>query len=339
MLILKKFLCQVSNNFYYIKVDGIIMKTVYIILFFTIIFLSCTKVDDFSKGENGGDVSLKKSVHRTYVVLLGTGTPNAEPERSGSAVAVVVNNSVYLVDCGSGVVRRAVAAFKKGIKALEVKNLDKLFVTHLHSDHTAGYADLILTPWILGREKPLRVFGPKGIGRMTSHLLDAYSEDIGNRLGGLEPINRRGYKVEVREYKEGLVYQDSNVNVYAYRVEHAGWQEAYAFQFVTKDRVVTVSGDCRPCEGIVAASMGSDLLVHEAYSYIGYLTREPKWQKYHRNAHTSTKELAELALKVKPKMVVMYHVLSWGARPEVMVNEVRQIYGGKVVCGEDLGVY
>jgi ribonuclease BN (tRNA processing enzyme) len=339
MLILKIFLSQVSNNFSNNKIDGIIMKTVYIILVSAIIFLACTKVDDSNKGKSNGDESLKKPDHKTYVVLLGTGTPNAEPERSGPAVAVVVNNSVYLVDCGPGIVRRAAAAFKKGIKALEPKKLDKLFITHLHSDHTTGYPDLILTPWVLGREKPLKVFGPKGTARMTSHLLEAYSEDINNRLSGLEPSNKTGYKVNVTEYKEGLVYQDSNVNVYAYRVEHAGWQEAYAFQFVTKDRVITISGDCRPCEGIIAASMGCDLLVHEAYSYIGYLTRKAEWQKYHKNAHTSTDELAELASTVKPKMLVMYHILSWGAKPEVMVNEVRQNYKGKVVCGEDLGVY
>ncbi|MCK4515192.1 MAG: MBL fold metallo-hydrolase [Spirochaetaceae bacterium] len=80
------------------------------------------------------------------IVLLGTGTPNAEPERSGSAIAIVVNDTPYLVDCGPGIVRRAAAAYRSGIDDLKVANLRMLFVTHLHSDHTAGYSDLIFTP-------------------------------------------------------------------------------------------------------------------------------------------------------------------------------------------------
>ena len=106
------------------------------------------------------------------VVLLGTGTPNADPQRSGPAVAIIVNNTAYLVDFGPGVVRRAVAASNKtGIVALEAKNLKRAFLTHLHSDHVVGYPDLIFTPWVLGRDEPLDVYGPPGTQTMTDHLL------------------------------------------------------------------------------------------------------------------------------------------------------------------------
>ena len=91
----------------------------------------------------------------TQVVVLGTGTPLADPERSGPAVAVVVNGAAYLVDCGPGVVRRAAAAEKNGIKALAVDKLKIVFITHLHSDHTLGYPDLIFSPWVLERAEPL----------------------------------------------------------------------------------------------------------------------------------------------------------------------------------------
>ena len=85
------------------------------------------------------------------MVLLGTGTPNADPDRSGPAVAVVTGGRAYLVDCGAGVVRRAAAAARKGIPALAAEKLDIVFITHLHSDHTLGLIDLILTPWVLER--------------------------------------------------------------------------------------------------------------------------------------------------------------------------------------------
>src|SRR5262249_20841371 len=120
-----------------------------------------------------------KQASTTQVVLLGTGNPFPDPDRSGPATAIVVRESAYLVDCGPGVVRRAKAAvLDKGIKALEPTNLRVAFVTHLHSDHTVGYADLILTPWVLGRRVPLEIYGPTGIKGMTDHLLEAYRVDF-----------------------------------------------------------------------------------------------------------------------------------------------------------------
>src|SRR5438128_6987646 len=122
------------------------------------------------------------SASRTKVVLLGTGDPAADPDQSGPATAVIVNDTPYLVDLGAGVVRRAKAAVvDRGIKALEPTNLRVAFVTHLHSDHTVGYADLILTPWVLGRRVPLEVYGPPGIKAMTDHLLEAYRADFETR--------------------------------------------------------------------------------------------------------------------------------------------------------------
>src|SRR6185436_16349897 len=118
----------------------------------------------------------------TQVVLLGTGNPPADPDRSGPATAVVVNGTPYLVDFGAGVVRRAKsAAVDRGIAALEPVNLRVVFLTHLHSDHTVGYPDLILTPWVLGRRVPLEVNGPTGIKAMTEHVLEAYRADFDTR--------------------------------------------------------------------------------------------------------------------------------------------------------------
>src|SRR5436190_24132402 len=95
----------------------------------------------------------KEHSTRTRVVLLGTGTPVPDPDRSGPATAIVVDDHAYLVDFGPGVVRRAeLAALTKKIPAVEPGNLKVAFVTHLHSDHTAGYSDLIFTGWTSGRK-------------------------------------------------------------------------------------------------------------------------------------------------------------------------------------------
>ena len=104
---------------------------------------------------------------RTHLVMLGTGNPNANPERWGPSSAVVVDNRAYLVDAGVGVVRRAAKAARDGhIPALAPARLDLVFITHLHSDHTLGCPDLLLSPWVLGRDRPLQVWGPPGTARM-----------------------------------------------------------------------------------------------------------------------------------------------------------------------------
>ncbi len=274
----------------------------------------------------------------TKVVLLGTGTPNADPERHGSAVAIVAKEQAYLVDFGPGVVRRAAAAAQKNLPALAPPRLTRAFLTHLHSDHTAGYADLILTPWVLGRNEPLVVYGPPGTQAMTDHLLAAYAEDIRERSQGLEPANDEGYHVIVHEYQAGLIYSDDNVRVEAFRVEHGSWP-AFGLKFCTADRTIVLSGDTRPFAGLAAHYHDCDVLIHEVYSVRGFAGRPTAWQTYHSNVHTSAHELAELANQAQPGLLVLVHQLLWGVTEDDLLAEVRARYNGAVVSGRDLDVY
>ena len=277
---------------------------------------------------------------RTQVVLLGTGTPNADPERSGPCTAVVVDGVAYLVDAGPGLVRRAAQAGRdKGVRGLGAAQLERVFLTHLHSDHTVGLTDLIFTPWVLERSRPLQVYGPVGTKAMTGHLVAAFDQDIQLRLNGLEPANEDGYKVDAHEIEAGLIYEDERVKVKAIPVDHGSWKHAFGYRFETPDKVVVVSGDCRPSESLIEASKDADILVHEVYSTTGYATRPPVWQRYHAAFHTSTAELAEIAAKSKPKLLVLTHQLFWGTTPEDLLAEIRVGYAGLVVSGSDLDVY
>jgi ribonuclease BN (tRNA processing enzyme) len=276
---------------------------------------------------------------RTQLVLLGTGTPNADPDRSGPAVAIVVDEVPYLVDFGPGVVRRAAAAFARGITGLEVKRLRTAFATHLHSDHTAGYPDLIFTPAVLERDAPLEVYGPPGLKAMTEHVLKAWGEDRDVRLNDLEPARPSGYHVRVHEVAPGLVLKDERVTVRAVRVPHGAWKHAYAYRFDTPDRSIVVSGDSGPSQALVEACNGCDVLVHEVYSTAGFATRPPEWQRYHRAYHTSSAELAALAARARPGLLVLYHQLFWGTSDAALVAEVKRGYDGRVVSGRDLDVF
>ena len=289
----------------------------------------------------------------TKLVLLGTGTPNACPDASGPSSAVVVGDRAYLVDFGPGVVRQAAKAYRNGIDALRPDRLVTAFCTHLHTDHTAGYPDLIFTPWVLERKEPLRVFGPKGIRDMTEHLLKAYKVDIDFRINGFEKANEVGYRVETQEINSGVIYRDDRVTVEAFPVSH-GTLESYGFKFTTPDRVIVISGDTAPLEIVAEKAKGCAILLHEVEYTAGLAAREPKWQKYHREVHTLSVDLAEIAKKAGPKLLVTYHriyhmeiqdnTVDVGAemarRNEAILEEIRNAgYEGPVVNGMDLDVF
>ena len=275
----------------------------------------------------------------TRLVLLGSGTPNADPDRSGPALAVVVNGAAYLVDAGPGVVRRAAAAERRGIAALAVKNLRIVFVTHLHSDHTLGLPDLIFTPWVLEREAPLEVYGPPGVEAMTHHLTAAYEQDVRIRLEGLEPANATGHRVRAHEIAPGVVYRDSNVTVTAFAVPHGSWPQAFGYRFDTRDRRIVISGDTRTTEAVVQQCAGCDVLVHEVYAQAGWEQLPSEWQRYHASFHTSAVDLGRLAARAQPKLLVLYHQLPWRSTRQQIVKEIREHFDGPVAYGNDLDVY
>lgn len=280
------------------------------------------------------------SSSKTQVVVLGTGSPNDDPDRSGPAVAIIAGGEAYLVDAGPGIVRRAsLAARVDSIPALAAERLHRVFLTHLHSDHTAGLPDLILSPWVLGRTAPLEIYGPPGTRRMAGLIEQAYSEDIEIRLHGGEPSNKTGYAVAAHDVSAGVVYRDSNVTVSAIEVEHGKWPHAFGYRFQTRDRTIVVSGDTRPTDALVRACDGCDVLLHEVYSAEQFTKRAPEWQRYHSAFHTSTIELADIASRARPKLLVLYHQLYWGDDDAALVRQVKSRYSGEVVSARDTGVY
>ena len=289
------------------------------------------------------EASQATPVQEARLVILGTGTPNPDPSRSGPALAVVAGGRAYLVDAGPGIVRRAAgAAETHGIEALAASGLDILFLTHLHSDHTVGLPDAILTPWVLDRPDPIRIFGPPGTAAMAGHIEAAWQEDIHMRLFGLEPReeNPEAYRAVVTETRAGLVYEDENVRVTAIPVLHGSWPHPLGYRFDAGGRSIVISGDARPSESLVEACDGCDILVHEVYSAEAFLTRPPEWQTYHADSHTSTVELAEIARRARPGLLVLYHQLYWGATDEDLLREIREAgYTGRVVSAADLDIF
>jgi ribonuclease BN (tRNA processing enzyme) len=274
----------------------------------------------------------------TQIILLGTGTPYPDPNASGPASAVVVDKREFLFDAGAGVMRRMNAA------GLPISGPEAVFITHLHSDHTLGYPDLILTSWIMRRVSRLPVYGPHGLQRMTQHLLAAFAEDIQIRTQGLEREIPGGYRVTVHEIRSGVVYERDGVRVTAIRVSHGSWKEAYGYRIDTPDRSIVISGDARPSESIVRAAQNVDALVHEVYSPL-HLAPEKRpggkyWPQYMREFHISDVELGALAARAKPKLLILTHIIRMGSTDEDLMAGVRAGgFNGPVRVGKDLERY
>ena len=277
----------------------------------------------------------------TQLVILGSGTPNPNPERGGSAYAVIVDNTPYLVDFGPGAIRSFAAlmpAWGGGMKEMDVTKIEHAFLTHIHSDHTTGLSDLLLTPWIMGRENKLNLYGPKGLEKMAGSLLDAYADDIDYRVNGTQPSNGTGYQFNFTELADGVVFQDRNLTVEAFKVNHGDFEDAYGFRFTSKDKVIVFSGDTGPSKSLERYAKDADILVHEVYSNAGFLKKTKDWQIYHRGHHTSTYEVGEIASRAKPKLLVLSHILFWGADERDILEETRTTFSGNIKIAEDLMV-
>ncbi len=299
--------------------------------------------------------SLLWSQTKTTVVLLGTGNPRPGVTRSGPATALVVRKDstrlVFLVDAGPGVERQLAGA------NLPINGVTATFITHLHSDHTLGYPDLIFTSWVMGRRTPLQVYGPHGLQKMTDHIIAAWGEDIRVRTEGLEHETPGGYMVDVHEIdttgvwgdprpvtpRSIVVYDSLGIRVTAVPVLHGIWKEAYGFRFDTPDRSVVISGDTRYCEELMNASMGVDVLVHEVYSSASVEAEHRPggndWPEYLREFHTSDIEVGRLASIAQPKLLVLTHILRGAEEKELKKGIRTGGFQGNVVVGEDLREY
>jgi ribonuclease Z len=240
------------------------------------------------------------------------------------------------------VVRRAAAAFDKGVRGLAVESLRRLFITHLHSDHTVGLPDLIFTTWVQGRRTPLEIVGPAGTKAMADHVMMAWQVDIDVRTKGLE--GRQRTVVNARDVTTpGLAFEDANVKVTAFHTKHGEYPDALGYRFVTADRTIVISGDTNPSPALIEHCAKCDVLIHEAYAEDYRPADVASWVEYRGKYHTTTTQLAEIARQSQPKLLVVYHR---GVGPkgreiseQQYLAEIQRTYSGKVVIARDLDIY
>ncbi len=291
--------------------------------------------------------TLAQSMSRTRILMLGTGTPIPDPDRKGPALVIIVDSTAYLFDAGVGVVRQASAAGRLGVVPFAPPRpgvqpnpqFDRIFLTHLHSDHTLGLADAIFTPWIQGRTSPVDIHGPPGTAWLVSTILDGNAEDIQERVAAPAGPSRDGWRARVHEMEPGQVFRDERVTVRAFLVPHSGWRYAYGYRIDTPDRSIVISGDTRESDAVVDACNGCDVLIHEVISDSAFHAYAPERQAYHAAAHTLATGVGRVASRARAGMLILTHILSGGLPDDVILREVRTTFSGRVFLAHDLDVY
>ena len=195
---------------------------------------------------------------RTRLVLLGTaGGPTPKALRAAPANAVVIDDAVYVIDCGNGVARQMALA------GLSLGAIRDVFITHHHSDHNADYGNLLWLAWAADLRRPVDTWGPPPLKRMTRQFLQLNDSDIRTRIAdeGRPPLAPLIRAHELR--RGGVVMQDERVKVTAALVEHPPVAPAFAYRFDGPDRSIVFSGDTRPSAALIELARGADVLVHE----------------------------------------------------------------------------
>ena len=292
----------------------------------------------------------------TKLVVLGTGMPLPNPYRSGPGYALIVNGYPYLVDAGEGIWRSiARAALVNGdefTRGLAPQKLKYLFITHLHEDHTVGIPSLLLNPFKLNIPTSKEIYGPTGIGDMVQHIVAAWKIDIAAELSdGYDPEGARATGHEIDFEESGVVYDDDNVKVEAFRTIHGPLQDTFAYRFTTKERIVTFTGDGGPYnQNIVDAAMNADILVAEVvteenieFAPWGGDTVEEKKKEIFRY-HFSPAVLARIANEASVKAIVLSHEQNYNSGEDYdalgLVNEVIAAgFDGPIYSAMDADVY
>lgn len=270
------------------------------------------------------------SAAEMQVILLGTGYPRPDPQRAGPATAVVVGKKVFVVDAGRGVTLRLAAT------EFSWKDVRAVFLTHLHSDHTAGLPDVFATGWMFRGEAPLELYGPRGTREMAGALLRFFAADIKIRRDLTEMRPASGAAIRTHIVKEGVVYQDEDVRVTAFAVDHFPVEPAFGYRFDAGGKSVVISGDTRPSENLIRHAKGVDVLVHEAYLAEHFdKTSPPAVAARLKHYHSSAAEAGQVAQRAGVKLLVLTHVIP-GNVEETFLERAGKHFQGKIVVGRDL---
>ena len=271
------------------------------------------------------------------VTLLGTGCPVVSTERFGPAQVLRHGPTAVLVDCGSGVTQRLLAAGLPG------RDIEALLLTHLHSDHIVDLFQLVISAWHQGRDRPQRVFGPRGTRAYVEGLMALWRPELEQRIVHEARPSTAALEVQVTEIEAGQRLEIGDFIVQVVEVEHQPVKQAFGFVFAPaggEGPRIVLSGDTRRCAALIDAARGAEVLVHEVMVH-----REMPVIEGIRTAeglanvasyHTLSDQVGKIAAEAGVGCLVLTHFVPPACDRQDLLDEVAADFTGPILVGEDL---
>lgn len=284
--------------------------------------------------------SSKAQGSKTRLILLGTGGgPRPKTNNMASAQVIIVNDVLYVVDCGDGVARQLVIA------GASLQKLRHVFITHHHSDHNADYGNLLLLSWAAGLRTRVDTWGPPPLEKITRLFFEMSAYDIDIRIAdeGRVPLVPLVHPHELTQ--TGVVMQDERVKVTCALVDHPLVAPAFAYRLDTADRSIVISGDTRRSDNLVKLAQGADVLVHEAIylpavdRLVARVPNAATLKQHLLNSHTTAEDCGRVATAAGVKTLVLSHFVPPDdpvVTEQMWFDAARQHFKGEIIVGRDL---
>jgi len=279
------------------------------------------------------------------LIACGTGMPTARPKQAASCWLLELGNGdKFIFDVGTGSNER-ISAFQ-----IPYNYLDKIFLSHLHTDHFGDLDALFVSGALAGRQKPLRVWGPSGATpeRGTKYALDhlrkALTWDLDGRQGLTDP---RGYHLEVTEFDykgmNQIVYQENGVTIRSFPAIHA-LDGPVSFSVEWNGLKFVFGGDTYPNKWYDEYAKDADLAIHECFISVPDMIEKFKFAPQSAllvgtQIHTAPEAFGKVMSRIKPRMAVAYHFFKDFDTTGAILDGIRETYDGPLSLAEDYMVW
>ena len=268
------------------------------------------------------------------LTLLGTGCPKVDFKRFGPSNIISTNKSNILVDCGSGVTQRLNEA------KISLKNIDALFLTHLHSDHVIDLYQLIISSWHSYRTKPWKIYGPIGTKIFVKKIMLAWQDERLLRIKYEQRSSVKAFDIKVKEFRKYGKIKIKDQIIEYFEVDHKPVKYAYGFNFYNNNKKLTISGDTKPCENLLKYGQKTDLLLHEVFVEDELKSdgkmRTKKTLHNVEAYHTTSSMVGKVAKLMRCKKLVLTHFVPTKFNQNKLINKVQNDLGKKPIIGRDL---
>ncbi len=279
------------------------------------------------------------------VIACGTGMPTTRAAQAAACFLVELGNGdKFIFDIGTGSAER--------LSSLQIPYdyLDKVFIGHLHADHFGSLGELFIGGALMGRQKPLRVWGPSGrspelgTAYAVQKMKEMYTWDLAGRAG---LVDFRGYSIEVNEFdyaaENAVIYEENGVTIRSFPAIHS-LDGPVSFSLEWNDLKFVFGSDTYPNKWFVQYAKDADLVVHECFVAVPDLVRKMGFTPEQAltvgtQIHTAPEAFGKVMQEIKPRMAVAYHFFKdFDTAPEIN-DRVRTTYDGPLSLAEDFMVW